>query len=74
LRAERRQIEAGARRDGFVEVVSGLEGGERLVSEGLNRVNPGQPVRIAGGPGGPGGGAPPPGRGGAAAPGQAVAR
>jgi membrane fusion protein (multidrug efflux system) len=48
LRAERRPVETGARQDGLVEVVSGLKAGERIVADGLNRVNPNQPVRIAG--------------------------
>ena len=53
LRAERRQIQVGGRRDGFVEVLEGLRPGERLVAEGLNRINPGQPLRVAGAGGGP---------------------
>lgn len=60
LRAQRRPVETGARQDGLVEIVSGLKPGERVVADGLNRVNPNQPVRIAGaagqGSGGPAGG------------------
>jgi membrane fusion protein (multidrug efflux system) len=46
-KAERREIEVGLRRDGFVEVVAGLKPGEQIITEGLVRLRPGQPVRIA---------------------------
>lgn len=52
LTAQRRPIETGARQAGLVEIVSGLRAGERIVADGLNRVNPNQPVRIAGAAGG----------------------
>ncbi len=57
LVAQRRPVETGARQTGRVEIVSGVRAGERIVADGLNRVNPNQPVRIAGAGGG-GGGAP----------------
>jgi membrane fusion protein (multidrug efflux system) len=63
LTAQRRPVEVGVRQGGLVEIVSGLQPGQRIVAEGLNRVNPNQPVRIAGAGGGgqpggrPGGGA-----------------
>jgi len=69
LAAQRRPVETGARQGGLVEIVSGLRAGERIVADGLNRVNPNQPVRIAGGSGagsrgsGAGGGAPSGGQG-----------
>jgi membrane fusion protein (multidrug efflux system) len=47
LAAQRRPVETGARQDGFVEILSGLQLNERLVADGLNRVTPSQPVRIA---------------------------
>jgi membrane fusion protein (multidrug efflux system) len=53
---EQRPIVTGLRQQGFVEIVDGVKPGERLVGDGLNKVQPGQPVRIAsGGPGGMGG-------------------
>jgi len=48
LSAQRRPVEIGARQDGRVEIVAGLGPGERIVAQGLNRINPNQPVRIAG--------------------------
>lgn len=47
-RVERRAVEVGRRRDGMVEIASGVEIGERVVSEGTIRVRPGLPVRIEG--------------------------
>lgn len=44
---EMARIEAGQRSGGFVEVLSGLAAGDRVVAEGVNRVRPGAPVRIA---------------------------
>jgi membrane fusion protein (multidrug efflux system) len=68
-RIEQRQVELGRRRDGFVEVRSGVQPNERVVSDGTIRVRPGITVQIEGesapaaaprgrpgGPGGPGGG------------------
>ena len=39
---------AGVRQDGFVEIREGLKAGERIVADGLNKIQPGQPVRPAG--------------------------
>ncbi|GAB5500591.1 MAG: efflux RND transporter periplasmic adaptor subunit [Pseudohongiellaceae bacterium] len=47
-RIERRSVSVGRRRDGLVEITSGLEAGERVVSEGTIRVRPGLTVRIEG--------------------------
>ena len=47
-RVSRRAVELGRRRDGNVEIVSGLEIGERVVSEGTVRVRPGITVNIQG--------------------------
>jgi membrane fusion protein, multidrug efflux system len=46
-KAERRAIQVGQRRDGFVEVTAGLKPGDQIITEGLVRLRPGQPVRIA---------------------------
>lgn len=65
--AEQRPIVAGLRQQGYVEIVDGVRPGERLVADGLNKIQPGQPVRVArtpgigavpGKPGAPGGAAP----------------
>lgn len=47
-RIERRPVELDRRRDGRVEVTSGLAAGERVVSEGTVRVRPGLTVLIQG--------------------------
>jgi membrane fusion protein (multidrug efflux system) len=54
--AEQRPIVTGIRQQGFVEILDGVRPGERIVGDGLNKIQPGQPVRIAGaaGPRGPG--------------------
>jgi membrane fusion protein, multidrug efflux system len=44
--ANRREISVGTRREGMVEVLSGLEAGETVVTEGLIRVRDGAPVVI----------------------------
>jgi membrane fusion protein (multidrug efflux system) len=45
---EQRPIVAGLRQQGFVEITDGVKAGERIVADGLNKIQPGQPVRIAG--------------------------
>lgn len=54
--AEQRPVVAGVRQQGFVEIRDGVQAGDRIVADGLNKVQPGQPVRIAGArrPGGAG--------------------
>lgn len=47
--AQRVPVEIGAIEGGFVEVLSGLTPGDRLVASGLNRIQPGAPVRVGGG-------------------------
>ena len=47
LRAQRRPIEPGAREGGFVEVVAGLAPRDRIVADGVNRINPNHPLRPA---------------------------
>jgi membrane fusion protein (multidrug efflux system) len=44
---EQRPIVTGVRQQGFVEIVDGLRPGERIVADGLNKVQPGQAVRIS---------------------------
>jgi membrane fusion protein (multidrug efflux system) len=56
--AEQRPIVTGARQQGFVEILEGVKPGDRVVGDGLNKIQPGQPVLVTGG-----------GRRGAAAPG-----
>lgn len=59
---EQRPILTGSRQMGFVEIREGVKVGEKIVADGLNKIQPGQPVRIAGSPGasrGPQGGARP---------------
>lgn len=54
--AQRVEIEAGAVEGGFVEILSGLNAGDRIVGSGLNRIQPNAPVTVSG-TGGQGGGA-----------------
>ncbi len=46
LVATRRQVGTGEVRDGRVEIVSGLEPGDRVVSAGQNKLRTGQPVTV----------------------------
>jgi membrane fusion protein, multidrug efflux system len=50
--AQMRKIKTGVRLVGAVEVLDGLKPGERVIVEGLQKVVPGAPVRIAPPPGG----------------------
>jgi membrane fusion protein (multidrug efflux system) len=45
--AEQRQVLVGAVQDGFAEIRSGLKPGEEVVADGVNRVSPGQTLRLA---------------------------
>lgn len=45
-RTEQRPVLTGIRQDGFVEIRDGLRPGEQIVADGLNKIQPGQPVRI----------------------------
>jgi len=45
---EQRPVVTGLRQDNFVELTEGATAGERVVADGLNKVQPGQPVRVAG--------------------------
>ena len=62
---EQRPVVTGLRQSGFVEITDGLQPGERIVADGLNKIQPGQPVRLAG--------QQPPGQGGEARPGAGPA-
>lgn len=44
--AEQRAVLTGARQDGLVEIREGLQVGEQIVADGLNKIQPGQPVRV----------------------------
>ena len=65
--AEQRPVVTGVRQDNIVEVLEGVQPGDKIVADGLNKVQPGQPVRVTGAysakpsegaPHGPGGGGP----------------
>lgn len=45
---KRRNITIGGRKRGYVEVLEGLEEGEQIISHGLVKVKPGQPIYIQG--------------------------
>jgi membrane fusion protein (multidrug efflux system) len=45
---EQRPVITGLRQDNFVELTDGAAPGERIVADGLNKIQPGQPVRVAG--------------------------
>ncbi len=46
--AQRVEVETGVVEGGFVEVLSGLRAGDRIVGSGLNRIQPNAPVTVAG--------------------------
>lgn len=59
LAARKQAVDTGASQDGWVEIRGGLKAGDRIVADGLNRIQDGQPVRVGGGrPGAAGGQAP----------------
>jgi membrane fusion protein (multidrug efflux system) len=45
--AQLRPVKLGIRQAGLVEIVSGLQGGERVVAEGIQKVRPGGKVKAA---------------------------
>jgi membrane fusion protein (multidrug efflux system) len=44
--AESRPVKVGALEGGSWQIQSGLAGGERVIVDGLQKVQPGQPVRV----------------------------
>ena len=46
--ARKQAVQAGVTEGGFVEIVGGLQAGDRVVADGLNRIQNGQPVKIQG--------------------------
>jgi membrane fusion protein (multidrug efflux system) len=48
LTADRRTVTPGERRNGMVEILEGLAAGDRVVEDGIIRMRPGIPVRLAG--------------------------
>lgn len=46
--AQRVEVQAGAVEGGYVEILSGLDNNDRVVASGLNRIQPGAPVTVAG--------------------------
>jgi membrane fusion protein (multidrug efflux system) len=48
---ERREVRTGRRRPGEVEILNGLSAGETVITEGTQKVRPGQAVRIVERPG-----------------------
>lgn len=52
---EQRPVVTGLRQDNFVELTDGAAAGEQVVGDGLNKIQPGQPVRVAGADEGRGG-------------------
>jgi membrane fusion protein (multidrug efflux system) len=48
-RAQLRPVKLGLRLPGLVEIVSGLNGGERVVVEGVQKVVPGAPLKVVSG-------------------------
>lgn len=56
--ARKQAVQTGTTEGGFVEITGGLKAGDRVVADGLNRVQDGQPVKVGGprkGPPGAGG-------------------
>lgn len=50
--ARERTVSLGARKDGLIEVVKGVQPGERVATSGLAQLHDGAPVTVAGAPGG----------------------
>ena len=47
--AEQKPVVTGLRQDDLVELLDGVQAGDRVVADGLNRLQSGQPIRVAGG-------------------------
>jgi membrane fusion protein (multidrug efflux system) len=48
--AELREVRTGRRRPGQVEILAGLQAGERVIIEGTQKARHGQPVKVSGAP------------------------
>lgn len=48
--ARKQAVQTGATEGGLVEITGGLRAGEKVVADGLNRIQDGQAVRVGGGP------------------------
>lgn len=48
--AQRVEVQTGAVEGGFVEILSGLTAGDRVVGSGLNRIQPNAPIRVGDAP------------------------
>lgn len=48
--ARQAEVQIGRRRPGYVEVISGLNPGQMVVTDGMAQLRPGQPVRVVNGP------------------------
>jgi len=46
--SEQRAVLTGVRQNGLVEIRDGLKAGEQIVADGLNKIQPGQPIRVLG--------------------------
>lgn len=44
--SEQRAVLTGVRQNGLVEIRDGLKAGEQIVADGLNKIQPGQPIEI----------------------------
>lgn len=44
--SEQRAVLTGVRQNGLVEIRDGLKAGEQIVADGLNKIQPGQPIRV----------------------------
>jgi membrane fusion protein (multidrug efflux system) len=53
--ARRTDVDTGITADGFVEIRGGLKKGDKIVADGLNRIQDGAPIGGGKGKGGPGG-------------------
>jgi membrane fusion protein (multidrug efflux system) len=49
--ARRTAVQTGITAEGFIEITSGLKAGDKIVGDGLNRVQDGAPVNPGGGKG-----------------------
>ena len=56
--ARKQAVQTGSTEAGYVEITSGLSAGDKVVADGLNRIQDGQPVKVGGARKGPAGGAP----------------